>query len=383
MGTKETDWPNRDLEEAYTLPSRYYYDPAIMEEEKRAIFFRSWTFVAHVSELAKPGQFVTCDIFEQSVIVLRGMDRVLRAFHNVCQHRGNRLVKERRGENMRFVVCPYHAWTYGSDGLLRSAPRTERLCNFDKGKFPLKSVRVQEFAGFVYVNLDSDAVDMETLYPGAAAFLRDLSPDLDTLRFQSEEEVVIPVNWKVIVDNAIESYHVLLSGSRHRELAAFLDFAKDLPVARGNWWTLGGPAKPGLSEIFGVEIGNEPYQTEIYMNWWLFPNTCVYLVPYVDFVATFLIVPQEAEKTLVRFGYYVPDRPETRATAACRQWMNEGLGPEDFELNLSVQKGLKSFGFDQGRYMIDPERSNESEHAVHHFHTKVYEALMAQRAPSP
>jgi len=375
MTTPDLDWPNRALEEAYTLPSRYYYDPAIMAAEKHAIFFKSWIQVAHVSELKNPGQFVTCEIFEQGVIAVRDRDGALRAFHNVCQHRGTRLIKERRGDNIRSIVCPYHAWTYGLDGSLRGAPRTERLANFDKAAFPLKAVRVQAFAGFVYVNLDPDARDMATLFPGAETFLRDLSPDLDDVRLESEEDFVMPVNWKVIVDNAIESYHLLLSGPCHKELAAFVDFEKDIPVCRGNWWTLGGPTKPGLDELFGVKIGNEPYQTDIYMNWWLFPNTCVYLVPYVDLVSTFQIIPLEAEKTLVRFGYYAPDRPETKLTAACKEWMNGGLGPEDFELNVALQQGVKSFGFDQGRFMIDAERSNESEHAVHHFNTLVYEAL--------
>ena len=113
----------------------------------------------------------------------------------------------------------------------------------------------------------------------------------------------------------------------------------------------------------------------MYMNWWLFPNTCIYLVPYTDIVANFLIIPLEAEKTLVRFGYYVPDRPESKVTAACKKWMNDGLGPEDLELNIALQQGVKSFGFDQDRFMIDAERSNESEHAVHHFNTLVYKAL--------
>lgn len=372
------DWPNRELEEAWTLPSRYYFDPAILEDEKQAIFFKSWNFVGHVSEVAKPGQFVTIDIFEQSVIIVRGKDGVLRAFHNVCQHRGTRLVKERRGENVRAIVCPYHAWTYGLDGALRGAPRTEQLASFDKAKVSLAAVRVQEFAGFVYVNLDKDAEPMDNLFPGASEFLQDLSPDLNDLALESEEDIIAPVNWKIIIDNAIESYHVMLSGPRHRELAGFLDFEKDIPVTRGNWWTLGGPIKPGLTEMFGVTIDrNEPCQTETYMNWWLFPNTCIYLVPFVDLVSTFQIVPLEAEKTLVRFGYYKPDRQETRMTAACRAWMNDGLGPEDIELNIAVQQGVKSFGFDQGRYMIDAERSNESEHAVHHFNMKVYESLTA------
>lgn len=374
MTQHDLTWPDNTLEAAYTLPSRFFYDPAIFEAEKEAIFYPAWHFACHPNEIAEPGQFVTVDIFEQSVIVVRERDGEVRAFHNVCQHRGNRLVTERRGE-VRTFVCAYHAWTYGLGGELRGAPRTERLDRFDKSKFGLRPVQVEQFAGFVYVNLAPDATPMAELFPGAEAFFLDLCPDMADMQLDSEEDMIVPVNWKVIVDNAIESYHVMLSGPCHKELADFLDFEKDLPICRGNWWTLGGPIKPGLDHMFGVPITDEPYQTETYMNWWLFPATCLYVVPYTDLVSTFLIIPQGPEETLVRFGYYTPNRPETRITAACKEWMNGGLGPEDIELNITVQQGLKSFGFDQGRYMIDPERSAESEHAVHHFHTLVHDAL--------
>lgn len=372
------DWPNRELEAAQTLPSRYFFDPAIFDAEKRAIFYKAWHFACHPNEIEEPGQFVVVDIFDQSVIIVRGRDGEIRAFHNVCQHRGNRLVTERRG-HVRTFVCAYHAWTYGLGGELRGAPRTERLEGFDKSKFGLKAVRAEYFAGFVYFNLYEDAAPMMDLFPGAEAFFLDLCPDIKDMRLDSEEDMVVPVNWKVIVDNAIESYHVMLSGPCHKELADFLDFEKDLPICRGNWWTLGGPVKPGLDKMFGVPIGDEPYQTETYMNWWLFPATCLYFVPYTDLVSTFLIIPTGPEETFVRFGYYTPNRPETKITSACKDWMNGGLGPEDIELNLTVQKGLKSFGFDQGRYMIDAERSAESEHAVHHFHNLVHGALTSHQ----
>lgn len=374
MNTQHFEWPRRELEESFTLPSRYYFDPSVFEAEKANIFYKSWHFACHRNEVAEAGQFVVVDIFEQSVIVVCGRDGTLRAFHNVCQHRGNRLVTERRG-HVRAFVCAYHAWTYGLSGELRGAPRTERLCGFDKAHFGLRDVRLQVFGGFVYVNLDPSATAMDELFPGAEEFLLDLCPDMADMHLDSEEDMTVPVNWKVIVDNAIESYHVMLSGPCHKELASFLDFKNDLPICRGNWWTLGGPVKPGLDHMFGVPITDEPYQTETYMNWWLFPATCLYTVPYTDLVSTFLIIPLGPEETLVRFGYYTPDRPQTKITAACQEWMNGGLGPEDIELNITVQQGLKSLGFDQGRYMIDPERSSESEHAVHHFHTLVHDAL--------
>ena len=375
MDKPSYEWPNRELEEAHTLPSRFYHDASIMEDEKWAIFYKHWRLVAHVSEVDKPGQFVTCEIFDQSLLVVRGNDGELRAFHNVCQHRGTRLVSDRRGEGKRVFVCKYHAWAYGTDGALIGAPRTERLVNFNKSDICLKNVRVQEFAGFVFINLDEDALSMEEMYPGAAELILEHAPDMANLKFESEHDFIAPVNWKVVMDNNIESYHLTLSGPAHKELTSMIDFEQYIPRVYDNWWVLLGPCKPGLEEVYGVRIGDQPYQTDSYINTTLFPNVTIFCVPYADYVGTFLIIPLEAEKTLVRFAYYVPDREETEITRAGRQWMNDQLGPEDVDLNLAVQQGLKSFGFDQGRYMIDPERSNESEHAVHYFHTRVYEAL--------
>lgn len=380
MSKQTFEWPNRKLEEAHTLPSRYYYDPDILEAEKHSIFYRSWRLVAHVSEVAKPRQFVTCEIFDQSILIVRGDDKVLRAFHNVCQHRGTRLVDKRRGEGKRVFVCKYHSWAYGANGSLIGAPGTERLENFNKADICLPGVRVQEFAGFVFINLDDNAKTMEQTYPGADKLILEHAPDMAQLKFESEHDFIAPVNWKVVMDNNIESYHLTLSGPAHKELTDMVDFENYLPRTYENWWVLLGPSKPDKKEYYGIQIDDQPYQTDAYINTSLFPNLTIFCVPYADYVGTFLMIPLEEEKTLVRFSYYVPEREETDITRVGREWMNEKLGAEDLDLNLAVQQGLKSFGFDQGRYMIDPERSCESEHAVHYFHTLVYEALISRTA---
>lgn len=376
MNLPKYEWPNREPERAYTLPSRYFYDPQIMEDEKWAIFYKGWLLVGHISEFAQPRQFVTYEILDQLVLIVRGDDGELRAFHNVCQHRGNKLVNEERGISTRAFVCDYHAWSFGTDGTLLGAPRTYRLGNFNKVDFCLPPVRVEEFAGFVYINLDPNAQSMQELFPGADKNILEHAPDMANLKFESVQDFIAPINWKVAMDNGIEAYHLMLSGPAHKDLAAMLDFKNFLPYLHDNWWALMGPAKEGTTEIFGIEIGDSPYQTNYFINTWIFPNTAIYCIPYADFVATFLVIPLGAEKTLLRYGYYVPEREETAITAAARDWLNEELGPEDLELNLTTQAGLKSLGYDQGRYMIDDSKPHEGEHAVHHFHTLVYDALI-------
>ena len=137
------------------------------------------------------------------------------------------------------------------------------------------------------------------------------------------------------------------------------------------------PPMPGLKVAYGESLEGAAWQTDWFFNIGVWPNTTFYCFPFTDMVATFLMIPLEPEKSLLRFGYYRPERPMPKVTEASIRWMNEELGPEDIQLNVTTQKGLRSFGYDQGRYLVDAERSNQSEHLVHHFHSLVYQSLQA------
>jgi carnitine monooxygenase subunit len=374
--TKRLDWEISEPDLAYTLPSRFFYDDAIFQEERRRIFYSAWQAVAHENELDEPGAFVTLHIFDQSVIVVRGEHGEIRAFHNVCQHRGNRLIEERRGRRPKVIRCGYHSWCYGTDGQLRSAPRSERVKGFDRKSFGLKPVRVECLGRFVFVNLDWEAEALADVAPGAETEMCRYLPDLDRMRLVEEKDVVVPANWKVIMDNSIEGYHFSLSGPVHKHLASLIDFKRYELKASGRWWTYIGPPKPGANSAYGEPLEGATYQTDSFFNIGIWPNTTFYCFPFSDVVGTFIMIPLEPEKSLLRFGYYAPEPQHlSKVTEACIRWMNEELGPEDIQLNVTQQKGLRSFGYDQGRYMVDAARSNESEHLVHHFHKLVYQAI--------
>jgi len=145
---KTLDWNPGDPEQAMSLPARYFYDEGIFRQEREKIFYPAWHAIAHESEFEEAGSYVVTDIFDQSVIVMRGPDGALRAFHNACQHRGNRLLHDRRGKTHAVIRCGYHSWCYNQDGTLRTAPRTERLKGFDKSKFGLKPVKLETMGLF-------------------------------------------------------------------------------------------------------------------------------------------------------------------------------------------------------------------------------------------
>jgi carnitine monooxygenase subunit len=372
---KSLDWAPSAPERALTLPARYFYDERVFDAEREHVFYPAWHCVAHVNELKEPGAYVTFDILDQSVIAMCDDGGEIRAFHNACQHRGNRLLSARRGKLGTVLRCGYHSWCYGRDGTLKTAPRSERLPDFDKKDFGLKPVRVEILGSFVFINLDPDAKPLSEIGAGAEAKMNAYLPDLAEMSLIQEVDVIVPANWKIIMDNSIEGYHFGLSGPVHKELTGLIDFKHYSLEAHDKWWTYIGPPKVGVSEAYGAPLAGTTRQTDSFFNIGIWPHTTFYCFPFTDICGTFLMLPLGPEKSLLRFGYYGPNRPLPEATKAAIKWMNEKLGPEDIELNVTNQKGVRSFGYNQGRYLIDPERGNESEHLVHHFHSLVHAAV--------
>ncbi len=375
MAIEEASWSVEDQEAGYALPARFFYDAEVFEQEKAKIFFKSWHLVAHVNEVREPGSFVTQEIFEQSVLVVAGRDGVVRAFHNVCQHRGNRLVESRRGK-VSMLTCGYHAWTYSLDGCLRGASYTQGVPGFNKATHGLKPIQVAVFASFVFINLDPAAKPISEMTLGAEAEVRRFIPDLDRLTLIEEVDVPVAANWKVIQENSIEGYHFDQSGPAHKQLVQLIDFAGYRLTPHGDWWTYIGPPTFEATHAYGVPLVGATWQTDWFFNFGLWPNATIYAFPYADVVGTFIMNPTGPETSMLRFGYYgVQGRDVPEVTKACVRWMNQDLGPEDIRLNTSNQKGLHSFGFNRGRYVIGDGFENHSEHLVRHFHKLCYNAI--------
>src|SRR2546422_8820982 len=144
------------LEEATTLPGRLYHDPAIYEQELRDIFSKMWLCVGREEDIAQPGDFLTRTVGQESVLVVRDAGGAVNAFHNVCRHRGSRLVSEPSGSGLKHLLCPYHALTYGLDGALRVAPHMDDARNFDKGEDGLHRVRLERWDGLPFINFSNE-----------------------------------------------------------------------------------------------------------------------------------------------------------------------------------------------------------------------------------
>src|SRR5438094_141543 len=157
---------------ARTMPGEFYTSPDILREEAGRIFVRQWNCVGRASRLARPGDYVLRTIAGESIIVLRDRGGELRAFFNICRHRGTRLCREQAGQLSETIQCPYHAWTYTTDGRLIGAPHMHEAEGFDKRDYPLHAAAIAEWEGFVFVNLSSEP---EPFPQWAAPFVARLS----------------------------------------------------------------------------------------------------------------------------------------------------------------------------------------------------------------
>ncbi|HEX7753183.1 MAG TPA: aromatic ring-hydroxylating dioxygenase subunit alpha [Novosphingobium sp.] len=200
--------PDRDLAWLGTdpVPAKPYYDAGYFELERQAVFLKSWIHVGHACELAEPGSFVRRDLefARASLLIVRGRDGKVRAFHNVCPHRGTQLVDEAAGRRTKFS-CPYHMWTFGTDGALLSAPDFEAF-HLDREDCSLKRVALQECGGLLFVNFDPGAASLREWLGDYAGRLEQM-PVARATTF-SEYTYEIGANWKLTYDNFQENYHL-------------------------------------------------------------------------------------------------------------------------------------------------------------------------------
>ncbi len=355
-----------DPERSYTLPKGYYTDPAIFEREKEEIFFKAWSYACHAGQVAAPGDFVTCKVADQSVAVVRGQDGVLRAFYNVCSHRAHELFQG--CGKAKIVTCPYHAWTYHTDGRLRSAIGQKKVEGFAAEEFALKPVRLEEYAGFVFVNLDPAAPSLAAEAGTLAQDIQGYCADVPALKFAHRLTYEIKANWKNVVDNFLECYHCSVAHP------AFVDLV-DIKHYHTKTYDLYSShiSPPGRADNKAYQIPDGPATN--FAAWWLWPNVTFNVFPGPANITVLHIMPTGPETTLEHFDFFFLQDQPTEAEMQAIKYVDEVLQVEDIGLVESVQRGLHSRGYNQGRFMVDKERSFNSEHGLHHFHSLVLNRL--------
>jgi Rieske 2Fe-2S family protein len=339
---------------AHTLPGRYYTSPDVLEEERRRLFPTMWHCVGRASAVATSGQFLQREVAGESIIVLRGRDGQLRAFFNVCRHRGTRLCREASGSFSETIQCPYHAWTYGLDGRLIGAPHMQDVHGFEKQDFPLHQAAIAEWEGFLFVNVGADPQPFDEWF---APMLRRLSRfNLAGLSVGHSVEYDVRANWKLVFQNYSECLHCPMI---HPELSTVLPYqsgANDLIegpflggymeiTAPNESATLSGKA---CGRLVSPDLPADDRHRAFYYT--LMPNMLLSIHP--DYVNYYIVTPVAVDRTRVESQWMFS--PENRAGKEFNPQDAIGFwdvtNRQDWDIVAQSQLGISSSRYEPGPY---------------------------------
>lgn len=346
-----------------TLPSRCYTDTDIYDEEIKAIFRKSWQLAGNTADVADKGTYVTTYIAGQDVAIVRGRDGVLRAFFNVCQHRGHRLLKG-RGKLKLVITCPYHAWAYGLDGRLRAAPNSDHVTGFDASKVGLVPVGVEKIGPIILVNLDATAKSFDEQFPNIREELMEFAPRLSEITFFERSTSRYDCNWKVGVENYAECYHC---AHAHPTLTTAL---LDPDAYQVNLFDAHHRHATNLTsedrKLYDIDPSTGAHANE-FRAWLLWPNYALQVNPGSIFVI-FSFVPDGPQSCLAHVDWYFGPWVEEAERRRIIDEHRDTTLIEDTNLVKEVQAGLNNMGYDRGVLMIDNthQTSGKSEHPVAH-----------------
>ena len=357
------------LDQLRALPAHYYIDEAVLALEKEQLFFKTWQYGCHISELDQPGAYVATEILGQNVFLVRGEEGDIKAFYNVCPHRGHKLV-EGTGHK-RVVVCPYHQWSYSLDGKLRHNRKTETTQSPSASLICLHSVRVDTLFDFVFFNLDPQALPIAEFYPGLEEHVLTTCPDVKSYSLNASASVIHPVeaasNWKLQVDNFLECYHC---GIGHKSFSDMLDVCNQKQTLHENYSYAYIPSS-GKADNLAYPLNPEHDVMDLHF-WFLFPNLGLGQFSGPGNFSIYQWLPVGTDHA---FRVSVSLEPEQATDPGMMQrreqrarWGREVLQPEDISFMESAHLGMSQRCFEHGWYMVDPDNEEISEIMVRHFH---------------
>jgi glycine betaine catabolism A len=353
------DTTRQEFSAARTLPGAAYESAAVYALERRAVFGAHWLCMGRVADVVAIGDYLVREIAGESILIVRGEDNVIRAFFNVCRHRGSRLIDGDGGQALRRIVCPYHAWSYQLDGRLQIAPLMR--ADFCREEHGLTPVRLEHWQGFLFVALSAEV-------PPLAHCFSDM-PDLS--RYRMAELVVgkrivydVHANWKLVCENYTECYHCQGAHPQLHKLTELIH-RDQRPIEIGACFS-GGPMR--LRD--GVETMSKGGQRSLplirglshddtrYVHYYvIYPN--MLLSPHPDYVLVHRLLPLAENRTAVICEWLVmPDATVDQLHDVVDFW--DVTNKQDWRLCERAQLGVSSDGYRQGPYA-------QAEDCVHAF----------------
>ncbi|MGB9244528.1 MAG: aromatic ring-hydroxylating dioxygenase subunit alpha [Candidatus Acidiferrales bacterium] len=344
---------NSPLAEAYTIPAPWYTDARIADLERLNVFSRTWQFAARLEQLENPGQYVTTTVAGEPIVVVRGSDKKLRAFFNVCRHHAMTVMNEPCG-HAQHMRCPYHGWTYNLEGELRGMTEFEGVREFDRAKNGLVPIRAEIWERFVFVNLDPTAAPLKEFL----GKLVDLAKPLGfaELKFVERRSYTLDCNWKVYVDNFLDGgYHV---PHMHKGLNSVLDYTNytienvDRCCVQSSPVTVDSTSEANAA---ATRKGDRAYY------FWQYPNFM--LNWYEGYLDTNLVIPLAVDRCEVIFDFYFGNTAESEMSYIRQSIeVSHQVQVEDVVICDGVQRGLSSRAYQAGRLSA---RREAGEHLFH------------------
>lgn len=360
--TIPNDWDRRGL------PGWTYHSPALFDLERTRLFLTHWQVVGHVSDLPAAGDWISFDLLGERAVVMRGRDGVIRAFHNLCRHRGARVVDGASGHCKGAMVCPFHGWVYNLDGSLRGPARPESFGDMDRTRFGLKPIEMEPWQGFIFLRF------LPGPQPSVAELMKPFDRDFADYRAAgllpaatATWTTELPVNWKSVRDVDNEGYHVAMAhpalqdlyGRTYRDtvLEGGLSFScatfGDTP---GRLWSVRAYVK------LAPEQGWLPERLRRNWNYYgVFPNTVFAATP--EGMQFYQDIPVAPDRTLLTGRSYRHPN-EDRATRIARYLaarIDRDTAREDRQLSIWSNESMKSTAFD-GFHLSDLEYGVRAHH---------------------
>jgi len=343
------------IERAWTPPGSWYTDARFYSLERRAVFGANWLPACRVDQVAEAGAYASGCVAGIPWVVVRGEDGALRGFHNSCRHKGREVVTG-SGAAGAALVCGYHAWSYGLDGRLKSAPRMAGIEAFDRQAMSLVPLGVETWGPWVFIHADAGAAPQR---PCLAELERRLAGrGWDGYRYVESTEWVVEANWKAVVDNYLDGgYHV---PHMHPTLSAQIDMQSYRTELFDTYSIQGATAAPEPDAGLGYDAKQRIGEGAIYA--WIYPSFMINA--YGPCIDTNAILPLGHDRCRVVYDFFfaVDKWEEARSFVQGSIAQSAITQREDKEICESVQIGLQSPSYDRGRYAPRVEMGE------HHFH---------------
>lgn len=362
-----------------TLPAEAYHSERLFEWEQSELFNRHWVCLGRTNDLLRPGQLRAVGQGNETVLLTRDGDGIVRAFSNVCRHRGHPLLEVGEAVDVRLIRCPYHSWSYRFDGALRAAPTLTQSPDFDTTEWPLGALRVDEWLGWLFLDMSGEAQPLSETFGNLDHYLAPYEPQrLVTVERHSYE---IASNWKLVVENYHECYHCT---SIHPELCQVTPPNSGQDVEPTGLWCGGTMilkdhavtmSLTGASDGINFRgLGSGQDREVLYIG--LFPNLLI--SPHPDYVMTHRMVPLGPGRTYIECDWLFPpealDKEGFSPAYAVDFW--DITNREDWTACENVQRGTANRGFRPGP--LSPWEST-----IYQFLDMVGQAYRGDRVSAP